>query len=218
MDAPRARVARIAALPHTQYTHTQSHNRRHGSRLGAGRRGWDAAELRSSGRAAAASEARLAGSGSDRVLAGPTDLAAAGSSSVARRAVRRAAVDMSTATPTAACTRARAARALYTLQQGPRSTKRAPSTAIEFQRARLRVGKTAFTSTTMWRMFAARTGGPRALARSRRRARAAATSRVTGPVLAASSTSEMHSRSQWSRSGLSECNHVAVDGHHLMPV
>ena len=62
---------------------------------------------------------------------------------------------MSTATTTAACTRARAARALYTLQQGPRSTKRAPSTAIEFQRARLRVGKTAFTSTTMWRMFAA---------------------------------------------------------------
>ena len=93
---------------------------------------------------------------------------------------------MSTATTTAACTRARAARALYTLQQGPRSTKRAPSTAIEFQRARLRVGKTAFTSTTMWRMFAARTGGPRALARSRRMARAAATSRVTGPVLAAS--------------------------------
>ena len=134
---------------------------------------------------------------------------------------------MSTATTPAACgaarrrrrsTRARAARALYTLQQGPRSTKRAPSTAIEFQRARLRVGKTAFTSTTMWRMFAARTGGPRALARSRRRARAAATSRVTGPVLAASSTSEMHCRSQWSRSGLSECIHVAVDGHHLMPV
>ena len=28
----------------------------------------------------------------------------------------------------------------------------------------------------------------------------------------------MHCRSQWSRSGLSECNHVAVDGHHLMPV
>ena len=139
-------------------------------------------------------------------------------SSDARQVDRRAAVDMSTATTTAACTRARAARALYTLQQGPRSTKRAPSTAIEFQRARLRVGKTAFTSTTMWRMFAARTGGPRALARSRRRARAAATSRVTGPVLAASSTSEMHCRSQWSRSGLSECNHVAVDGHHLMPV
>ena len=40
----------------TQYTHnhTQSHNCRHGSRLGAGRRGWDAAELRSRGRAAAA--------------------------------------------------------------------------------------------------------------------------------------------------------------------
>ena len=34
----------------------------------------------------------------------------------------------------------------------------------------------------------------------------------------ASSTSEMHCRSQWSRSGLSECNHVAVDGHHLMSV
>ena len=63
----------------TQYTHTQSHNRRHGSRLGAGRRGWDAAEQRSRGRLAAASEARLAGSGFDRVLAGPTDLAAAGS-------------------------------------------------------------------------------------------------------------------------------------------
>ena len=125
---------------------------------------------------------------------------AAARSSDARQADRRAAVAMSTATTTAACTRARAARALYTLQQGPRSTKRAPSTAIEFQRARLRVGKTAFTSTTMWRMFAARTGGPRALARSRRRARAAATSRVTGPVLAASSTSEMHCRSQWSRS------------------
>ena len=45
-----------------------------------------------------------------------------------------------------------------------------------------------------------------------------ATSRVTGPVLAASSTSEMLYRSQWSRSGLSECIHVAVVGHHLMPV
>ena len=163
----------LPALPHTQYTHTQSHNRRHGSRLGAGRRGWDAAEQRSRGRLAAASEARLAGSGFDRVLAGPTDLAAAGSSSDARQVDRRAAVVMTSATTTAACTRARAARAHYTLQQGPRSTKRAPSTAIEFQRARLRVGKTAFTSTTMWRMFAARTGGPRALARSRRRARAA---------------------------------------------
>ena len=142
-----------------------------------------------------------------------------GSSSVARRADRRAAVDMSTATTTAACTRARAARAHYTLQQGPRSTKRAPSTAIEFQRARLRVGKTAFTSTTMWRMFAARTGGPRALARSRRRARAAATSRVTGPVLAASSTSEMLYRSQWSRSGLSECIHVWREaGQGVAPV
>ena len=44
----------LPALPHTQYTHTQSHNRRHGSRLGAGRRGWDAAEQRSRGRLAAA--------------------------------------------------------------------------------------------------------------------------------------------------------------------
>ena len=35
----------LPALPHTQYTHTQSHNCRHG----AGRRGWDAAEQRSSG-------------------------------------------------------------------------------------------------------------------------------------------------------------------------
>ena len=43
-----------------------------------------------------------------------------GSSSVARRAVRRAAVDMSTATTTAACTRARAARAHHTLKLGPR--------------------------------------------------------------------------------------------------
>ena len=42
----------LPALPHTQYTHTQSHNRRHGSRLGAGRRGWDAAEQRSRGRRA----------------------------------------------------------------------------------------------------------------------------------------------------------------------
>ena len=51
MDAPRARVARIARVaPHTIHTHTQSHNRRHGSRLGAGRRGWDAAEQRSRGR------------------------------------------------------------------------------------------------------------------------------------------------------------------------
>ena len=110
-----------------------------------------------------------------------------GSSSDARQVDRRAAVDMSTATTTAACTRARAARALYTLQQGPRSTKRAPSTAIELQGV----------------------GAGRAQL---------ATSRVTGPVLAASSTSEMHCRSQWSRSGLSECIHVAVDGHHLMPV
>ena len=44
----------LPALPHTQNTHTQSHNRRHGSRLGAGRRGWDAAEQRSRGRLAAA--------------------------------------------------------------------------------------------------------------------------------------------------------------------
>ena len=43
-------------------------------------------------------------------------------------------------------------------------------------------------------------------------------SRVTGPVLAASSTSEMLYRSQWSRSGLSECIHVTVVGHHLKPV
>ena len=43
----------LPALPHTQYTHTQSHTRRHGSRLGAGRRGWDAAEQRSRGRLAA---------------------------------------------------------------------------------------------------------------------------------------------------------------------
>ena len=35
--------------------------------------------------------------------------------------------------------------------------------------------------------------------------------------MAASSTSEMLYRSQWSRSGLSKCIHVAVDGHHLMP-
>ena len=66
---------------------------------------------------------------------------------------------MSTATTTAACTRASAARALYTLQQGPRSTKRAPSIAIELQGV----------------------GAGRAQL---------ATSRVTGPVLAASSTSE----------------------------
>ena len=45
-----------------------------------------------------------------------------------------------------------------------------------------------------------------------------ATSRLTGPVLAASSTSEMLCRPQWSRSGLSECNHVTVAGHHLIPV
>ena len=37
----------------THNTHTQSHNCRHGSRLGAGRRGWDAAEQRSRGRLAA---------------------------------------------------------------------------------------------------------------------------------------------------------------------
>ena len=43
-----------------------------------------------------------------------------GSSSDARRAVRRAAVDMSMATTTAACTRARAARAHHTLKLGPR--------------------------------------------------------------------------------------------------
>ena len=60
----------LPALPHTQYTHTQSHNCRHGSRLGAGRRGWDAAEQRSRGRLAAASEARLAGTGFGRELAG----------------------------------------------------------------------------------------------------------------------------------------------------
>ena len=56
----------LPALPHTQYTHTQSHNRRHGSRLGAGRRGWDAVEQRSSG---------AEGDWRRRV----TDLAAAGS-------------------------------------------------------------------------------------------------------------------------------------------
>ena len=28
----------------------------------------------------------------------------------------------------------------------------------------------------------------------------------------------LRSSSQWSRSGLSECNHVTVAGHHLIPV
>ena len=151
--------------------------------------------------------------------AGPDGTPVGGSSSVARRAVRRAAVDMTTATTTAACTRARAARALYTLQQGPRSTKRAPSTAIEFQRARLRVGQRRLLPPP--RCGACLPLGPEGRGRWRGvgagRAQLA-TSRVTGPVLAASSTSEMLYRSQWSRSGLSECIHVAVDGHHLMPV
>ena len=68
----------LPALPHTQYTHTQSHNRRHGSRLGAGRRGWDAAEQRSRGRLAVASEMRCrhAAPAASQCL---TDLAAAGS-------------------------------------------------------------------------------------------------------------------------------------------
>ena len=68
----------LAALPHTQYTHTQSHNRRHGSRLGAGRRGWDAAEQRSRGRLAAASETRLCGAGradAGRGRRGPNSIA-----------------------------------------------------------------------------------------------------------------------------------------------
>ena len=38
---PRRRIAHVA--PHTIHTHTQSPNRRHGSRLDAGRRGWGAA-------------------------------------------------------------------------------------------------------------------------------------------------------------------------------
>ena len=68
----------LPALPHTQYTHTQSHNRRLGSRLGAGRRGWDAAEQRSRGRLAAASETRLCGAGradAGRGRRGPNSIA-----------------------------------------------------------------------------------------------------------------------------------------------
>ena len=74
VDAPRARVARIARVARNTiiHTHTQSHNRRHGSRLGAGRRGWDAAEQRSSG---------AEGDWRRRV----TDLAAAGSRTGRRR-------------------------------------------------------------------------------------------------------------------------------------
>ena len=140
-----------------------------------------------------------------------------GSSSVARRAVRRAAVDMSTATTTAACTRARAARAHHTLKLGPRIY--GPRRCLY-----LCPGGLCFPDPTSagGSFPPSRAGGflrrERPVVEERRRARAAATSRVTGPVLAASSTSEMLYRSQWSRSGLSECIHVTVVGHHLKPV
>ena len=150
-------------------------------------------------------------------FAGPTDLAAAGSSSDARRAVRRAAVDMSTATTTAACTRARAARAHHTLKLGPRiygprrclfscpGDSAFPILPRLGGRSPLLELEGFCGGSGLW----LRSGAGRAQL---------ATSRVTGPVLAASSTSEMLYRSQWSRSGLSECIHVTVVGHHLKPV
>ena len=141
-----------------------------------------------------------------------------GSSSDARQEDRRAAVVMTTATTTAACTRARAARAHYTLKLGPRiyGPRRClypcpgglcfpDPTSAGGSFPPSRAGWFAFGGSGLW----LRSGAGRAQL---------ATSRVTGPVLAASSTSEMLCRSQWSRSGLSECIHVAVDGHHLMPV
>ena len=141
-----------------------------------------------------------------------------GSSSVARQVDRRAAVVMITATTTAACTRARAARALYTLQQGPRSTKRAPVDCHRVPTSAPPGRKDGFYLHH----------DVEDVCRSDRRAAGVGEESAQGARscdlegnragLAASSTSEMLCRSQWSRSGLSECNHVAVDGHHLMPV
>ena len=110
-----ARAARNANGDHQQQQqHVGDHRQRSG--LGAARA---TSGTYDSGSRAAASEMRYrhaALAASQRLF----DLAAAGSSSVARRAVRQAAVDMSTATTTAACTRARAARAHHTLKLGPR--------------------------------------------------------------------------------------------------
>ena len=224
MDAPRARVARIARVaPHTIHTHTitqsppRQPSRRRAARLGRS----GAAEQRAVGSEAeqvgeagpVAKPAILVRAPEPRLSAGGWQQQRRATSSMASRCRYEYGNDDGRLHQGKG-----SARALYTLQAGPALYKTGPVDCHRVPTSALRVGKTAFTSTTMWRMFAARTGGPRALARSRRRARAAATSRVTGPVLAASSTSEMHCRSQWSRSGLSECIHVAVVGHHLMPV
>ena len=98
-------------------------------------------------------------------------------------------------------------------------TTTTPSTAIEFQRARLRVGKTAFTSTTMWRMFAARTGGPWAFGEES--AQGARSCDLEGNRAGLGCLEHLRNAlsfavvTEWPGS---ECNHVAVDGHHLMPV
>ena len=139
-----------------------------------------------------------------------------GSSSVARRAVRRAAVDMSTATTTAACTRARAARAHHTLKLGPRIY--GPRRCLY-----LCPGGLCFPDPTSagGSFPPSRAGGflrrERPVVEERRRARAACDLEGNRAGLGCLEHLRMCScRSQWSRSGLSECIHVAVDGHHLM--
>ena len=118
----------------------------------------------------------------------------------------------------AACTRARAARAHHTLRSWARAYTGHVAASICAQAVSAFPILPRLGGRSPLLELEGFCGGSGLWLRSGAGRAQLATSRITGPVLAASSTSEMLYRSQWSRSGLSECIHVAVDGHHLMPV
>ena len=119
----------LPALPHTQYTHTQSHNRRHGSRLGAGRRGWDAAEQRSRGRLAAAGRRVRVGehAGLSGVATPLEPHPSAGGWQQQRRATRRSASRLHQGKGSARALHPAAGPALY--KTGPVDCHRVPTSA-----------------------------------------------------------------------------------------
>ena len=128
---------------------------------------------------------------------------------------------MSTATTTAACTRARAARALYTPAAGPALYKTGPVDCHRVPTSAPPGRKDGFylhhdvEDVCRSDRRAAGVGeesaqGARSCDLEGNRAGLGCLEHLRNALSFAVVT--------WSRSGLSECIHVAVVGHHLMPV